>query len=52
MDISAGDSIERNMVTLKRPGTGIPARRLEDVVGRIARAPIPRDTILSWDMLR
>jgi len=33
-DLAAGQVIERDDVTVKRPGTGIPARRLDEVVGR------------------
>lgn len=50
-DIPAGTVIERSMLAAKKPGTGIPARRLEEVVGRVARADIGADTVLTEDAL-
>jgi N,N'-diacetyllegionaminate synthase len=49
--IPKGTRIERAMLTYKRPGTGISPRHLDLVVGRVARADIPADTTLSWDMV-
>ena len=39
--IAAGTQIEREMLTTKRPGNGIPAIRLAEVVGRRAARAIP-----------
>jgi N-acetylneuraminate synthase len=50
-EIPAGTEISREMVAAKKPGTGIPARRLSEVVGRKARVAIPADTVLSEDQL-
>jgi N,N'-diacetyllegionaminate synthase len=49
--IPRGTTITREMLTYKRPGTGISPRHLDLVVGRVARADIPEDTTLTWDML-
>lgn len=49
--INPGETVTASMLTLKNPGTGLPARSLRDVVGRRARALIPADTILQLDML-
>jgi N,N'-diacetyllegionaminate synthase len=49
--IPRGTAITREMLTYKRPGTGIDPRQLEVVVGRIARTDIPADTTLTWDMV-
>jgi N,N'-diacetyllegionaminate synthase len=49
--IPAGAVIERAMLGAKKPGTGIPARRLPDVVGRRARTAIPADTVLTEDVI-
>jgi N,N'-diacetyllegionaminate synthase len=38
-------------LTTKKPGTGIPAARLPDVVGRTARTDIPADSVLTEDVL-
>lgn len=50
-DIAAGATIGPDDVWAKRPGTGIPARRLGDVVGRTARRAIAKDALVSWDDL-
>ena len=49
--ISAGETISSSMLTTKNPGTGIAAREIDSVVGRIARQPIESDTLIAWDML-
>jgi N-acetylneuraminate synthase len=47
VDIPAGAVITREMLGLKKPGTGIPAVDLERAVGRRARRPLPKDTLLG-----
>jgi N,N'-diacetyllegionaminate synthase len=47
VEIPAGALIERSMLAAKKPGTGIPARRLEEVVGRRAKIAIPADSVLQ-----
>jgi sialic acid synthase SpsE len=49
--IPEGTRITREMLTYKRPGTGISPRHLELVVGRVARVTIPEDTTLTWEMV-
>lgn len=46
-DIEVGTVIEADMLATRRPGTGIPPRRLRDVVGRRARRRIERGCALS-----
>ncbi|KKW09103.1 MAG: NeuB family member [Candidatus Kaiserbacteria bacterium GW2011_GWA2_49_19] len=50
-DIPAGMTIAADMITRKRPGTGIRPKFLEVVVGRKAQKDIPADTTLTWDMI-
>lgn len=50
-DIPAGATITANMVAVKKPGTGIPARELSRVIGRRTRRAIPADTLVSWEDL-
>ncbi|MGH2850371.1 MAG: N-acetylneuraminate synthase family protein [Solirubrobacteraceae bacterium] len=45
-DIPAGSVIETHMVAVKKPGTGIPARRLDEVIGLRARRTIEMDVVL------
>lgn len=49
--IKTGDIITEEMLTLKRPATGISAKLLSEVVGRKARNNINIDVQLSWEML-
>jgi len=50
-DIAAGATIRAEDVWAKRPGTGIPARQLQDVVGRVAKRAIAKDRLIAWDDL-
>jgi sialic acid synthase SpsE len=49
--IPRGSVLTREMLTYKRPGTGISPRLLDLVIGRIASRDIPEDTTLTWEML-
>lgn len=49
--IPKGTRVTREMLTWKRPGTGISPRHFEMVVGRTASVDIPEDTTLTWEML-
>ncbi len=42
-EIALGETISREMVTIKRPGTGILAYRLDEVVGSVAKRAIESD---------
>ena len=50
-DIASGATIGADDVWAKRPGTGIPARQLDEIVGRRAKHAIAKDTLVSWDDL-
>jgi N,N'-diacetyllegionaminate synthase len=50
-EIPAGAVISRDMLAAKKPGTGIPAARLDEVVGRTARAAIAADTVITEDLI-
>jgi N,N'-diacetyllegionaminate synthase len=49
--IARGTTLTREMLTYKRPGTGISPRFFPMVVGRVARVDIPEDTTITWEML-
>jgi sialic acid synthase SpsE len=51
VDIPAGTVIERQMLTVKRPGYGVKPRDIELLVGRTARVDIEFDDVISWDMV-
>lgn len=50
-DISAGTIITENMLTWKRPGTGISPKYIDLIIGREAKKDIKEDDILDWDLV-
>jgi sialic acid synthase SpsE len=48
--IAAGQTITPDMIAVKRPGTGIPPREMEPLMGKRASKDIEEDTVLQWDM--
>lgn len=49
--ISKGQRITREMLTVKGPGTGLPPREINNLVGKIAGCDIEEDTLLPKDAL-
>ncbi len=49
--IAKGTAITRDMLTFKRPGTGIYPKHVDVVVGRTAKVDIAEDTVLEWSMV-
>ncbi len=49
-DIAKGTVITEDMLTFKRPGTGISPTRINEIIGKRAKLDIVDDTILSEDM--
>ena len=43
--------LDQDAVWSKRPGTGIPAHRMEEVVGRRATRDISANVMIRWDDL-
>jgi N-acetylneuraminate synthase len=50
--IEQGKVITEEMVTFKRPGTGISPSELSQVIGKTAIQDIKEDTILQWNLLQ
>ncbi len=50
-DMKKGELIEEQDIVAKRPGTGIPPRFADVVVGREVKCDLPEDTILQWDFI-
>jgi N-acetylneuraminate synthase len=49
--VRAGEVLTQDTVWSKRPGTGIPSHRMDEVVGRRARRDIAANALVSWDDL-
>jgi N-acetylneuraminate synthase len=46
-DLPAGTRLATDNIALKKPGTGIPAARLNDIVGRRLRRAVSRDALFE-----
>ena len=51
-EIPSGTVITREMLTFKRPGTGISPSHIEEVAGCHAAVTIPEDTIITSQMIK
>jgi len=49
--IAKGTIITKEMLEIKRPGTGIEPTFIDIVAGRTAQIDIPEDTVLQWSMI-
>lgn len=49
--IKKGTIITPDMLTCKRPGTGIKPKFIDNVIGREAKCDIAEDEIVTWDMI-
>lgn len=50
-DIKKGEVITEDILTFKRPGTGLSPAKIDEVLGKKAIKDIPEDTLLDFDML-
>ena len=50
-DIKKGATITKDMLTHKRPGTGVRPKYKDIIIGRRASIDIPADTTITWEMV-
>ncbi len=50
-DIAKGSTLAEADLYIVRPGTGIPPKRLPELIGKTASTDIPRGTALQWEMI-
>lgn len=50
--LPAGAEITESSLTVQRPGTGIPAAELSNILGRRLQRPLPAGTMLQWEMIQ
>ena len=50
-EIFAGTALTQDLLALRRPGTGLPASMLDQLVGRTACVDIPDGAVLTMEML-
>ncbi|GHU74830.1 hypothetical protein AGMMS49992_17470 [Clostridia bacterium] len=48
-NISVGEVITQEMIWSKRPGTGIPSYRMDEIIGKRMKNNIASNTLLSWE---
>ena len=51
-DITEGTVITDSLLSIKRPGTGLSPKMLEQVIGRTANCDIQKDALVNFKMLR
>jgi len=49
--IKKGEEISQDMIWSKRPGTGIPAPTMNEIIGKIAVKDIENNTLINWEDL-
>ena len=49
-DVKKGCVVEDQMIDGRRPGTGISAKYVDNIIGRRAQKDIKKGTMLSWEM--
>lgn len=50
-EIKQGAIIHKEMIAIKRPGSGIPPSRFESILGQKATVDIPAGTVMSFEMV-
>ena len=51
VDVTAGTELTEEMLTYKRPGTGVSPVHWDEVIGRTAARDLERDHVLQWEDL-
>jgi N,N'-diacetyllegionaminate synthase len=49
--VAAGMALAESDLTVQRPGTGVPAAKFDELVGRRAARPLRGGEMISWDMV-
>ena len=50
-DIPKGTKITRDMISIRRPGTGILPKHIDRVIGKTAKSTIQAESPIGWNML-
>jgi N-acetylneuraminate synthase len=48
-DVAAGTVLTEDHLWTKRPGTGIPSKKLEEILGKKAKRDLKKDYLITWD---
>lgn len=52
VDIPRGSKISVEMLSIRRPGTGILPKEIDKVIGKVTKVKVPAETPILWRMLR
>ncbi len=52
VDITAGTTITREMLAIKRPGSGLEPKLFEEIIGRVAKVSIEKDTLIEFEQFQ
>ena len=52
VDIPAGSKIKKEMIDIRRPGTGLAPKFYEALINKITKVDIKSETPLSWNMIK
>ena len=52
VDVKSGTILTSEMISLKRPGIGIPPVDLERVIGGKAKTDILAEQVITWEMIQ
>jgi len=48
-DIPKGTPLTEEYIWTKRPGTGIPSKHLPELIGKVTKVDVPKDSLLKWE---
>jgi len=51
-DVPEGTIITRDMLSIKRPGTGIPPKFINEIVGKTVVNDLKSQTVIKWENLK
>lgn len=51
VNITKGTKITKEMITIKRPGTGIEPKYFNRILGKKAKTNIKKDSLITWDKI-
>ena len=47
--LKKGDVITEQCIWSKRPGTGIPSKKIPEVIGKMLKRDVPENVLLAWE---
>ena len=48
-DVKKGSILQREMLSIKRPGTGIPPKNIDEIIGKTVIKDLNKNHVLKWD---